>query len=284
MIVIANADSGTADALDQALAVLGDVEVVHTGSPEELDDVVGRDPLLVVAGGDGSLHAVVAALHRNDLLGATTVALVPLGTGNDFARGVGLPLDPAEAAHVVTTGIPTAVDLIVDDEGGIVVNNVHVGAGAEAAKAAVPWKKALGPLGYAVGAAITAVRPPTLSVAITVDGELASRRSVLQVALGNAPYVGGGTELTPEASPTDGQIEIMVASAAGPAARAAYALHLRRGEHHHREDVLHLRGRSVTIEGEPFHVSADGELEGPLTSRTWRIEPGAVTMILPGAK
>lgn len=284
MIVIANADSGTADALDEALEVLGDVEVVHTGSPEELDAVVGRDDLLVVAGGDGSLHAVVKALHRNGRLTSTTLALVPLGTGNDFARGVGLPLDPAEAARVVSAGVPTALDLILDDEDDIVVNNVHVGAGAEAARAAVPWKKALGPLGYAVGAGITALRPPTLSVAVTVDGALVSRRSVLQVALGNAPYVGGGTELTPDASPTDGQIEVMVSSAVSPGARVAYALHLRRGEHHRREDVLHLRGRSVTVEGEPFHVSADGELTGPLTSRTWRVEPGALTMVLPAPK
>lgn len=278
MLVIANADAGTAEGLDDVLEVL-DCEVARTESPEELDEVVRRDRFLVVAGGDGSLHAVVAALHRADLLGSTTIGLVPLGTGNDFARGAGIPLEPVEAARLVLDGSPRPVDLLLDDSGAVVVNNVHVGAGAEAARAARPWKKALGPLGYVVGAAITAVRPPTLRLRVTVDGDVVSDRSTLQVAVGNAPYVGGGTSLTPEADPSDGQLDVMLSYALSPVARAAYALRLRKGEHHHGEDVRYLRGTSVTIEGEPFHLSADGEISGPLIRRTWTVRPGAVSIV-----
>ena len=52
----------------------------------------------MVAGGDGSLHAVVTALHRRHELAERTLGLIPLGTGNDFARALDIPLDPAEAA------------------------------------------------------------------------------------------------------------------------------------------------------------------------------------------
>jgi diacylglycerol kinase (ATP) len=80
-------------------------------------------------------------LWRRGEAATTPVGLVPLGTGNDFARGVGIPLDHIEAARLVRTGRPRPVDLIVDDSGGVVVNAVHVGAGAGAAVKARPLER-----------------------------------------------------------------------------------------------------------------------------------------------
>ncbi|HET7736618.1 MAG TPA: diacylglycerol kinase family protein [Nocardioidaceae bacterium] len=274
MYVVTNPEAGTADGFDDAVAHLGE----HRSGP--LDELPEDEDVVVAAGGDGTLHAVVAELYRRKLLDTVTVGLIPLGTGNDFARGAGIPLEPAEAARLVRDGAPTAVDLLVDDGDHVVVNNVHVGAGAEAARAARPWKKLLGPLGYAVGAATTAVRPPTLRLRVAVDGEVVSDRRTLQVAVGNAPYVGGGTPLTPRADLSDGKVDVMLSYALGPWARVGYALHLRRGSHHRRDDVRYVRGASVTVAGEPFHVSADGEIEGPLSSRTWTVLPGALTMVI----
>ena len=71
------------------------------------------------------------------------VGLIPLGTGNDFARGVGIPLEPVEAAKLIVSGVPTPVDLVTDDGGGLVVNAMHVGVGAEAAIRARPLKPLL---------------------------------------------------------------------------------------------------------------------------------------------
>ena len=64
------------------------VEVQATGNPGELDGALHRagSRRIVVAGGDGSLHAVVAALHRRNDLKSAVLGLLPLGTGNDFAR------------------------------------------------------------------------------------------------------------------------------------------------------------------------------------------------------
>ena len=74
----------------------GDVEVAATADQGELDGVLHRrgGRRVVVAGGDGSLHAVVAALHRRNELADAVLGLLPLGTGNDFARGVGDPARP----------------------------------------------------------------------------------------------------------------------------------------------------------------------------------------------
>ena len=77
---------------------------------------------------------MVAALHRRHELAGATLGLLPLGTGNDFARGTGIPLDIEDAARLVLAGEPRQVDLIVDETGEIVVNNVHVGVGAQASR------------------------------------------------------------------------------------------------------------------------------------------------------
>lgn len=302
LLVITNSEAGTADqeTLDVALSILrksASVEVAATKNPGELDGVLHRagSRRIVVAGGDGSLHAVVAALHRRNELSGKTLALLPLGTGNDFARGTGIPLLIEDAARLVLDGEPRPVDLIVDETGEIVVNNVHVGAGAQASRKGATWKSRLGgigvgkvnlgKLGYPIGALLAAVNPPSHRWRIELDGRVVMDvdQPVLMVAIGNGASVGGGTELNPEADPESGQLDVMIALAVSPTAKVGYALHLSRGEHHERNDVLFLRGREVSVRGEEFWVSADGEIYGPERSRTWRLEAAAYDMVLPPA-
>jgi diacylglycerol kinase (ATP) len=290
ILLIANADAGSnqEDRLEASLEVLRasvDVEVCETSDQGELDGVLHRrgGRRVIVAGGDGSLHAVVAALHRRNELAETIVGLLPLGTGNDFARGNDLPLDPAEAARLVLHGDVRPVDLIVDCVGEIVINNVHVGAGAQASKKAHAWKRYLGRLGYGAGAVTAAVRPPFYRFRVVADGEVVVDldQRVAQVSLGNGSHVGGGTELTPHADTEDGRIDLMISFAVGPLARFGYVAKLAAGRHPEREDVTYLRVREVAISGQAFWCSADGELYGPERHRTWHLEPGALRMILP---
>ena len=104
------------------------------------------------------------------------------------------------------------------------------------------------------------------------------------VALGNGAQVGGGTELTPEADTEDGKIDVMISRAVGPLAKVAFVNRLRRGDHHERDDVRYLRGTTVTVSGEEFWCSADGEISGPERRRTWRLEPAAYSLVLPREK
>ena len=290
VLLISNSEAGSVDeeGLERALTVLRsatDVEVTATTNPGELDSVLHRrgSRQVVVVGGDGSLHAVVAALHRRHELADAVVGLVPLGTGNDFARGTGIPLDPEEAARVVVAGNVRPVDLIVDCLGGIVVNNVHIGVGALAAFNARPMKKVLGRLGYVLGAVRAAVHPPFIRLRIEVDGHVVAdfAHPVLMAAIGNGSRVGGGARITPNADPEDGKIDVMVSFSTSLAAKLGYAARFRMGTHHRRDDVLYVRGESVTVSGQSFHCSADGELFGPERHRTWRVVPGALWMPLP---
>jgi diacylglycerol kinase (ATP) len=290
LLVITNADAGTSDEerLAEALVVLREkasVEVAKTSNPGELDGVLHRagGRTVVVAGGDGSLHAVVAALHRRNELADTVVGLVPLGTGNDFARGAGIPLDPEEAARVIVKGTVTPVDLIVDCLGEVVVNNVHIGVGAQASHNAQPLKRFFGRFGYVLGAVGAAIKPPYVRLRIEVDGhEVADfAHPILMVAIGNGSRVGGGAEITPEADPGDGKMDVMVSFSTTLLAKLGYVIRFRRGSHHERDDVLYLRAGTVTVSGQDFYCSADGELYGPERNRTWSIEPAAYSMPLP---
>ncbi len=293
LLAIANSGAGSSDddLTDRVIATLQrayDVELVSTGSPDDLHEALAARPDIdgvVVLGGDGSLHAVVAALHAADRLGDVTIGLVPLGTGNDFAATLGLHPDAVSAAEVIVEGTTGPIDLIIDNAGDVVINAAHIGIGAEAAAAARPWKKRLGPAGYAMGAVITGLKgltTPGARLKISVDGKPLSRRSpVIQVAVGNGQFVGGGAPLLPQADPSDGELDISVSYTESARRRIAYAFSVRRGDHHQRDDVVYLRGTRVTVDGDALRCTSDGELTEASTHYEWTLVPAALTMYVP---
>ncbi|MGH3897905.1 MAG: diacylglycerol/lipid kinase family protein [Pseudonocardiaceae bacterium] len=135
LLVISNAKAGSADerVLHEVLDVLhrdgADVCSETLDSPDQLDALLGAHSrrLPVAAGGDGTLHLLVVALHARGELASRVIGLVPLGTGNDFARTVGIPLTAAAAARVVLQDSPHEMDLLTDDANGVVINAVHLG-------------------------------------------------------------------------------------------------------------------------------------------------------------
>jgi len=293
LLLITHAEAGNSDALGEALEVIGErtsVEVAETSNPGELDSVLHRagSRPIVVAGGDGSLHAVVAQLHRRNDLRGKVLGLLPLGTGNDYARTVGLPIDPVEAAHALLAAEPRPMDLIVDELGEVVVNNVHAGTSALAAKHGATWKERLGPfglglVGYPLGVARAALNPSSVRLRVEVDGVVVADvdKHLLMVAVGNGATVGGGAPVTPEADPEDGKVDVMVSFATGPLARLGYTVDLVRGAHPERRDVVYLRGERVSVSGDEFWISADGETSGPERRRTWHVEPAAYSLLVP---
>jgi diacylglycerol kinase (ATP) len=290
ILLLTNVQAGSADdeKLGAAVAVLrtsAAVEVCITSRPGDLDDVLDRlgRRQLVVAGGDGSFHGVVAALNRRNELSQTVLGLIPVGTGNDFARAVGIPLDPEAAARAVLGGKVGPIDLVVDNAGEVVVNNVRAGMGAEASRQAIKWKKRLGRLGYAIGAARALLQPHVLRVLMRVDEQVVTKddRPVLDISIGNGATVGGGLPVNPAAHPQSGQMDVMLSFAVGPIARIGYGIDLLRSRHLTRTDVLHSRGNTVSVSGPAFYFSSDGEVSGPVSDRSWRVEKSAFQMMLP---
>ncbi len=290
LLVVTNASAGSTDdeRVAAALAVLregADVRVEDSGSPADLARVLASREArtVVLVGGDGSVHTAVATLHeRGELSPDVRLALIPLGTGNDLARTLGIPLDPADAARALLTGRPRTLDLVVDDAGGVVVNAVHLGVGAEAAERATGLKDRLGKAAYPVGSVLAAAGTTGWHLRVEVDGaEVGTDGPALMVAIANGRTIGGGAELAPDAEPDDGLLDVVVATSTGPLARLGFGVALKDGEHVERDDVTTVRGRRVTVTGDPFPVNADGELAGPITSRTWSVRPGAWSLLVP---
>ncbi|WP_114201222.1 diacylglycerol/lipid kinase family protein [Janibacter anophelis] len=299
LLLIANASAGTSDrrSRDAALDVLreeAEVEVVETESIDDLTEAIGgRDGReIVIAGGDGSLNAFATALCRTGTLGEDppTVGLLPMGTGNDFARSVGLHTDPAQAARIVLSSPLRPVDLLIDDDDRLVANAVHIGVGEEAGRIAAPWKERLGKvrlgvLGYVIGGIAAGLGQHGRHLEVVADDAVVSdgSRRVLQVAITIGTSVGGGTEIAPDARPGDGLAEVVVSYAVAPLRRARYALHLGSGTHTRLDDVVTTRARTVTVRGLHHDVaaSADGEELEPARERTWRVVPGAYRLHAP---
>lgn len=290
ILAITNAQAGTADdaAIETAVEVLrggADVAVVATADADDLAgalrDHADRDRV-VVLGGDGSLHAVVQVLHDCEQLSERTVGLIPLGTGNDFARALDIPLEPEAAAKVVLDGSVHELDLGTTDDGDVIVNAIHAGVGAEAAAAGAPLKKLLGRMGYALGSAIAGFTRPGVVVDVEVDGErVVAGERILQVAAGVGRFVGGGAELLPDADPADGKFDIAISTATPPLRRLTYTVRLRRGEHPHHADVHYLQGTSVTISGEPTRATNDGEVSDPTARHAWTLHARAWRFLAP---
>ena len=288
LLASAKAGSTEEEAVEAARTVLaqaGPVELVETATPEELDAALDRldGRTLVIAGGDGSLHLVVARLRERGELAEVRLGLVPLGTGNDLARTLDLPLDPAEAAQVVLSCQPRPLDLITDDAGGIVVNAVHVGVGADAAAHAGHLKPRLGPIAYPIGAVTAGLRSTGWRLRVEVDGRVLAegRHRLLMVGIGNGRGIGGGTPLLPNAEPDDGLLDVVVSAATGPLARVRFGAALTSGTHLQDRDVRHTRGTSVLVSGEQVGVNADGELGDDVRRRCWTLQPAAWSLLRP---
>lgn len=289
LVVVANERAGGIEGLEEAVTVLrarADTTVVEVAEPGELRAaLVGLDRgTVVAAGGDGTLNMLVQHLWEQGRLHQVVLGLLPLGTGNDLARTVGIPLDAEAAAAVILSGRSRPLDLLVDGAGSVAVNAVHGGIGGLVATRAAPLKPLLGRMAYAAEAAWTGARTPGWDVRVEVDGAVLAKGTVLFAGIGNGATIGGGTVLWPLACPDDGLAEVTVAFAGGIGARLRLAGALRSGDPRRVDGVVMGRGRSVHIVGEAMPYNADGEALAPAPSRTWQVQGRALRLRTPVAR
>lgn len=242
---------------------------------------------VIVGGGDGTLRAAVDVLaHTGARLG-----VIPLGTGNDFARGLGLPRDIRGACEVVATGAPQAIDLGAIRGGERhFLNALSVGFSiAVTQELDGALKRVAGPMAYALASlrALRRVRRFEVTLRFS-DREL--RREALQVIVGNGRYQGGGRLIAPEAGLTDHRLDTVTLVA--PADKGPWRDRVRllrfaasRGAARHTRAayVEHVRSTAVEISTQPAQaLSLDGELIGA-TPVTIDLHAGALQVLLPRA-
>ena len=175
-----------------------------------------RPAHVVAVGGDGTVQGVVRALGAD---ADVVMGIVPMGTGNDFARSLDLPLDAASAVDVVRGGRSHAVDLLSmradDGEPELVVNAVTIGlSGAIHAELDEETKARWGRFAYLRAAVrATTVLTPFRATVETADdetGELSElwTGELLHISLANGARAGGGVPIAPAAEVDDGRLDV----------------------------------------------------------------------------
>ncbi len=270
-LLIANGDAGSSEknAVNQAEKILGTVaavDTVWTSSTEELDTALATNAgrTVVVAGGDGSIHLLINRLDHAGLLEATPIGIVPLGTGNDLARGLDLALDPEDAAHRITDGTPRPLPLMRLSTGELVTNNAHIGLGVAAAERAASLKKHLGRLAYSVGALVAGVRYDPVEVSVEVDGRQLHGGAATAVFVALGPSAGGGHDLDDDVELREAVADVFVVTATGLTDRLRLLRHLATNDLPTAPSVLTDRGTTIAVTVQhPTRAELDGEF------RTW---------------
>lgn len=255
------------------------VEMVVTRSAAHARDEAarvvadGRDAV-VVCGGDGAVSGVLPVLAG----GSTPLGLLPGGSGNDFARSLGLPVrDPVAAARVVALGAAERVDL--GRVGGDRWFGTVVAAGFDARvnerMNAMTWPR--GRLRYhaALVGELAAFRP--LPFVLEVDGRRRELEAML-VAVGNTASYGGGMRICPGARVDDGLLDVTVVTRISRTKLMRLFPSVYPGTHVRRPEVLTLRGRSVRLAAASVVAYADGERVGPLPV-SCSVVPGALAVL-----
>ncbi|WP_322501845.1 YegS/Rv2252/BmrU family lipid kinase [Streptomyces rochei] len=249
------------------------------GHAREIARQAGEDGRVVLAvGGDGMAGGIGGALSGT----GATLGLVPAGRGNDFARALGLPTEPAALAEVLLRGEPRPVDTIevtsaVHDR-TVVLGSVYAGVDALANRHANDTRLLRGAASYYAGAlrAVTGWRPTRYRV--TVDGEEHAFTGYTTVAA-NSGYYGFDRRIAPSARVDDGLLDVVMIHHAPRLLFFALMNELASGAHVRRPQVRVVRGREVRIEADrSVPYGADGEVEA-LVPVTARVLPGALRVL-----
>ncbi|EYF05822.1 Transcription regulator [Chondromyces apiculatus DSM 436] len=292
--IIANPSSGTAaaklDRVRELTANRPDIEVKVTTEPGHaralaMEAAAQGVDRVVAAGGDGTIHEVVqglAVVQDRPMLG-----ILPLGTGNDLARTLGISADPAEALAVLDHGVPRPLDLMKVEMGGKTYYGVNVSAGGFSGQVnevlTGDMKSTWGPLAYVRGA--MTVLPDLTAYRTSLawdDGEF-EQIDALNVVVANGRTCAGGVRVAPEADPADGLLDVVVVRYGSLLDLAGVATRLLAGDYLGSDDVSLRRVRKVRITSEPgMWFNIDGELIGnePIS---FEAMPGALTVIAPPA-
>lgn len=243
---------------------------------------------VVAAGGDGSVHLVVQALMDFDA--RPELGVLPLGTGNDLARSLGMPLDPLESLELLAVaGRVRSVDVgrvRLDGPGGIVqrwmINASSAGFAGEVDQVLdEASKKRWGPLAY-IGAAVEVLADlPVHAVRIEIDGSLVDHVESVGVMVANARTVGGGVQIAPTADLEDGLLDVTAIESGSRLELAPVGEALRNGSILSQRKVRHHMGRAITLIFEPaIAINVDGELIGRVTRADYEAVPSALSVVV----
>jgi diacylglycerol kinase (ATP) len=288
--VILNPSAGSVrevDDLVKKIQQLPEAEVHMTtkaGSAARLARAALRNgsKMIVAAGGDGTLNEVINGIQEN--AGAACLGLIPLGTGNDFARTIGLPTEVEAALEVLRAGHTRNIDLVrvTSDEVRYFLNVSAGGfSGLVNEKLTAEMKKTWGPLAYLRGAAAALSDLRAYRTTLAFDNTESLMLELYNVVVANGRYVAGGTLIAPGASIDDGMLDIVLIQKRSVPELALLAAQVAVGAHLSSDAVVFRRAAKLTVNSKPgMWFNVDGELVGNEPAR-FEILPRALRFVVP---
>jgi diacylglycerol kinase (ATP) len=262
-----------------------DAEAVFTEAPGHATELAAKAAFggvarVVLAGGDGTVCEAAEGLAGT----GCELAILPLGTGNDAARTLGIPLEVEAAARVAVAGSTRVVDLIgVGDR--LVLNAIGVGLTADINERAARVKWVRGIAVYLATAAVSLFRFRAPEIRLVAgEREIVSTMTIL--AVHNGPTTGGGFALTPGAVPDDGLLDATLVPDVPVSGRLLRLWGALRGTLHTMPGTVTLRTSLLELHhSELLAVHFDGNqgmLEGPVTR--FEVVPKALKVVVPGSE
>jgi YegS/Rv2252/BmrU family lipid kinase len=280
--VAGSARQGTADERVRlaaaALTAVGmRAEIVLTAAEghafELANAAVAQGAELVIAwGGDGTINEVGRALAFTE----TALGIVPAGSGNGFARELGIPFSPHRAlAHALATP-PRSIDS-AEIEGRLCFNVAGIGLDAHVAERVSRKHHAHGGLWPYIMASAREIRSYTAhEYTIQVDDDVIHRAALL-VAVANSRQYGYGAKIAPTARLDDGELELVMIEDRGLVGNLIRLPFLMTGGLHRQPGVTVRRVREVAVTASgPIHFHVDGEALTGGEKISARVRPGSL--------
>lgn len=292
-LIIANPEAGSLDDrrhLEELVASLDDARLRFTENEGDAGrfaaEAVGTDvELLVAAGGDGTLNAVFNGASEG--FGRLRFGLLPLGTGNDFARSIRVSEDLDEAIALLVDGPVAKIDAARAETSEIGVryflNSSAAGAPCEVSDTLdsdAGMKESWGPLAYLRSAVSVASDIPSYEARLTFDDDEVLELTVSGVLVANGHSVAHGVRAAPAASLDDGLLDVLVIPELTRPQLAVLAAQVLTGSHLGSDLVHYRRARRLHVESSPpIPFNLDGEVcgTGPVT---YELLPGALEMVV----
>ncbi|MEJ7631807.1 MAG: lipid kinase [Rubrobacteraceae bacterium] len=246
---------------------------------EVLNDERGCD-LLVLGGGDGTVSSVVDSLAHHQ----ATLGLLPLGTANDFARTLDIPSDVNGACDTIAHGKMVDVDLGLAGE-NYYVNVATAGLGAGVTQALSPMlKRRAGALAYPMAAIRAFLKHEPFSATLTFpdgDHEPVQLERLLQVAVGNGRFYGGGMVVAPDSGIDDKTLDVYAIGMGRHSDLFGVARYFKSGDFIRSEGVSQFHTTRARLETTPdMPVNIDGEVVA-MTPQDFSVAHNALRVLVP---
>lgn len=240
-----------------------DYEIIFTekrGEAKALTQKItsdGNHNVLVIMGGDGTLHDVINGFCDFE---NNSVAVIPVGTGNDFAECAKIPKDPGKAAGLVINGEARAIDYIQLSSGLRSLNAIGAGIDVDVLKRTYSGKSK-GKSKYLKALISSLIHFKSCNFTVRYNG-IEEKRFGLIAAIGNGRQIGGGIKLFPEARLDDGYLDLFIVDYLSKPKILGAFLKLMRGKVNKIKGATAVKVKSAEfiMDADNYTVQAEGEL------------------------